>query len=86
MYLNSNKNAIFSIGLFKKSDGLIINRVDLSNVRPYLYSFKKKNDELRSIMILKLLPVVQNVLSASVVKHYSIMNMRSIMNVDMAGN
>lgn len=70
---------------FKKSDGLIINRVDLSNVRPHLYSLKKK-DELRSIMILKLVPVVQNVLSASVVKHYSIMNMRSIMNVDMAGN
>lgn len=70
---------------FNKSDDLIISRVDLSNVRPHLYSLKKK-DELRSIMILILLPVVQNVLSASVVKHYSIMNMRSIMNVDMAGN
>lgn len=52
MYLNSNKNAIIVIGFFNKSDGLIIIRIDLSNVRPHLYSLK--SDELRSIMIPKL--------------------------------
>lgn len=36
-------------------------------------------------MRLKLLPVVQNVLSVSVVKPYSIMYMRSIMNVEWLG-
>lgn len=57
MYLNLNKNVIIVIGFFNKSDGLIIICIDFLNVCLYLYSLKKK-DELRLIMIFKLVFVV----------------------------
>lgn len=52
MYLNLNKNVIFFIGFFNKSDGFIIICIDFLNVCLYLYSLK--SDELRLIMIFKL--------------------------------